>query len=87
MNNEIYIPKSSNNLIMFYLNTLSYVRTYVVEKKSGLNNLIIEEFEKDNNNNEIDYNKNENEKKKVIKEKKIFKYQMKNLQKIQIEKK
>ena len=68
LNNEIFIPKSNNNLIMFYLNTLSYIRVYVVDKKSGLNNLKNEEFEKDNIN-KIENDKNEfrksNKKKKI----------------------
>ena len=68
LNNEIYIPKSNKNLIMFYLNTLSYIRVYVVDKKSGLNNLKNEEFEKDNIN-KIENDKNEfkksNKKRKI----------------------
>ena len=43
--NEIYIPKSDKNLVMFYLYKLDYVRTYVVEQKSGLNNLKSKEDE------------------------------------------
>ena len=54
------IPKSDNNLVMFYLNKLSYIRTHVVEKKSGLRNLESEEDEKEINikgNNKVETNK------------------------------
>ena len=47
LNEEIYIPKVDNNLIMFYLNKLNYIRAYVVEQKSHLRNLKNEEDEKD----------------------------------------
>ena len=58
-NNEIFIPKSDKNLIMFYLNNLSYRRIYVVDKKTGLRNLKSEEQEKNNiietKNNKLDF--------------------------------
>ena len=57
MNQENYIPKSDKNLIMFYLNNLSYARVNVVDKKSGLRNLVNEEEEKDKVN--IENNKEE----------------------------
>ena len=37
--------KTNKKLIMFYLNKLAYIRTYIVDKKSGFNNLIIKEEE------------------------------------------
>ena len=68
-NEEKFIPQSKKNLIMFYLNTLSYARIYVVDKKSGLNNLKTEEIEKDNNNtienNKLDQKKSKKRKKSL----------------------
>ena len=43
----IYIPKTDKQLIMFYLNKLSYVRTYVVNQKSGFRNLKNQDQDKD----------------------------------------
>ena len=70
INSDFYIPKSGNKLIMFYLNKLNYVRTYVVDKKSGFNNLQREEEQvKDNNkileNNKLDIKKSKKTKKSL----------------------
>ena len=46
-NNDLYIPNSNKNIIIFYLEKLNYVRTVVVDKKSGLRNLKNEEKEKE----------------------------------------
>ena len=46
-NNDLYIPNSTKNIIIFYLENLNYVRTVVVDKKSGLRNLKNEEKEKE----------------------------------------
>ena len=46
-NHEIYIPKIDNKLIMFYLNKLSYIRTYLVEQKTGFRNLKNKDNEND----------------------------------------
>ena len=43
INEGNYIPKADNNLVMFYLKKLSYVRTHVVKQKSGFRNLKGEE--------------------------------------------
>ena len=52
INEERYIPKVDNKLIMFYLNKLSYIRAHQVEQKSGLRNLKFQD-------NEIDIDKKE----------------------------
>ena len=68
LNSEIYIPKSNKNLIMFYLNNLSYVRTYVVDRKTGLNNLKSGDIEKDNINivnNNLELKKSKKRKKSI----------------------
>ena len=67
-NNEKFIPKSNKNLVMFYLNNLSYRRIYIVDKKSGLRNLISEEQEKNNivepKESKLDLKTNKRKKKK-----------------------
>mgnify|MGYP002623817560 CR=1 FL=1 len=40
LNNKSFIPKCNKHLIMFDLLKLHYIRTFVVESKSGLNNLM-----------------------------------------------
>ena len=71
INGDIFIPKSDTKLILFYLNKLNYVRTYVVGKKSGLNNLKTEEQiqDKDNNlilqNNKLELKKNKKNKRNI----------------------
>ena len=52
INEERYIPKVDNKLIMFYLSKLSYIRAHQVEQKSGLRNLKFQD-------NEIDIDKKE----------------------------
>ena len=39
LNNEFYIPSSENHLVMFDLINLQYIRTLLVDKKTGLRNL------------------------------------------------
>ena len=61
LNEELYIPKASNKLIMFYLKKLNYIRTQIVEQKTGLQNLENEdelsEIQKEGNN-KTEMNKN-----------------------------
>ena len=64
---DFYIPKCNKNLIMFDLLKLKYIRTILVDVKSGLKNLRTIEKEKDNsmveNNNKTEEQKNKRKKK------------------------
>ena len=55
LNNEKYAPKCNKNLVMFDLLSLNYIRTLVVDKKSGLRNL--RNIDDDNNKIIIEKNK------------------------------
>ena len=50
LNTKVFIPKCDKNLIMFDLLNLNYIRTFLVNKKSGFRNLRNRE---ENNNEEI----------------------------------
>ena len=63
LNNDIFIPKSDKKMIMFYLTKLKYTRTYVVDKKTGFNNLIVKSQEENNDNTQIKENNKLEEKK------------------------
>ena len=71
LKNELFIPSSNKKVIMFHLLNLSYIRTLIVEEKSGSNNLIELEnnIEKEEFGNSVRTNKNKNDekvKKKII---------------------
>ena len=67
---DSYIPKSKKNLIMFDLLKLKYIRTILVDVKSGLKNLRTIEKEEDNtmveNNSKIEVQKSKKRKKSSI---------------------
>ena len=48
INFEMYIPESKKNLIIFDFLRLSYIRSIIVDKKTGLRNLRNKEIEADN---------------------------------------
>ena len=48
-NFDFAVPKSNENMVMFDLLKLNYIRTQVVEKKSGYRNLRSKQEEEDNN--------------------------------------
>ena len=69
LNKINYIPKIDKNLIMFDLLNLSYIRTLLVDKKSGYKNLRSEEEIKENaefENNKLVIKKNTKKRKKNI---------------------
>ena len=51
LKNEFFIPKCDNNLIMFDILKLEYIRTLVVNKKSGMRNVRDIDDEKEHNSN------------------------------------
>ena len=71
-NNNIYIPKANKRLIVFYLENLNYIRTILVDKKTGLRNLKTEEEEKEkildqkNSNNKLEIKTNKKKKKSIV---------------------
>ena len=69
LNNDIYIPKCNQNLIMFDLLNLRYFRTLLVENKSGLRNYRNPEYENEKiniENNKSELKKNNKKNKKTI---------------------
>ena len=71
INNDYFIPKSNRNIIMYDIYELKYIRTIIVNKKSGNKNLRNEEHGKEisKGNNEIGESKNDNKKQKRDKDK------------------
>ena len=71
INNDYFIPKSHKNIIMYDIYELKYIRTIIVNKKSGKRNLRNEEHGKEisKGNNEIGEFKNDNKKHKKDKDK------------------
>ena len=71
INNDYFIPKSNRNIIMYDIYELKYIRTIVVNKKSGKRNLRNEEHGKEisKGNNEIGESKTGNKKQKKDKDK------------------
>ena len=70
-NNEIYMPGINKNLIMFDLLNLNYIRTLLVDKKSGLRNLRNTEEEKNvmyEESNILNIKKNKKRKKSSLNE-------------------
>ena len=59
-----YIPKTNENLIMFDLFKMHYIRTLLVKKKSGFRNLRSEEEEKEAHLDNIQLKSNKNSKKR-----------------------
>ena len=69
LNKINYIPKIDKNLIMFDLLNLNYIRTLLVDKKSGFKNLRTQEEIKENaefENNKLELKKNTKKRKKNI---------------------
>ena len=71
INNDYFIPKSHKNIIMYDIYELKYIRTIIVNKKSGKRNLRNEEHGKEisKGNNEMGEFKNDNKKHKKDKDK------------------